>query len=369
MKRILFCWILTLTWAATAMAQLNTAQIDSIRSLLQREMELQGIPGLSVAVMVDGKPAWAEAYGWADVENNVPMRTESKLRTASVCKLFTGVAAMKLAAAGRLHPDSSIHLYCPHFPTKKWPIAVRHLLTHTSGIRHYRSGSFGTDPHEFFSTKHYTEVSDALELFRDDSLLFQPGTRYQYSTYAVNLLGCVVQDVAGVPFQQFLEEEIFEPAGMHATLPDDPWQIIEHRARGYYYDGEGNLLNARLADLTNKLPGGGYLSTPSDLMRFCAAFLNGTFLDESDRERMLQRQFLSDGTPTRQGLSWILLPPGQDFHGLRVAAHGGATPGVTNYLFMLPDVGFAVAIMTNLERVQRREEMCMRIAEMVLDLK
>jgi CubicO group peptidase (beta-lactamase class C family) len=350
-------------------ATLPTAVIDSIEQHLQHEIAKQKIPALSVAVLVDGKLAWSKGYGLADVENEVPALAQTKYRIASVGKLFTATAVMRLEEQGRLSIDSTIQVYCPAFPDKRWKVTVRDLLCHQGGIRHYRTGVFGIDREEFYSNRHYTSTEETLHQFKDDSLLFEPGSRYSYSTYAYNLLGCIVEGAASVRYEDYVEKELFSQAGMANTLPDDPFAIISRRSQGYFLEKNGELKNCRMVDMTNKIPGGGFLSTAEDLVLFCAATMNGRFFSKKTLEKMLTHQKLNDGKLTSHGLGWGLNDADDPFHGERQAMHGGATPGVTCYLLMLPDRNFAVAVLTNLEGVQRRGQMCERIAELVLNLK
>ena len=176
--------------------------------------------------------------------------------------------------------DMPIQHYVPSFPDKGHVITARHLMSHTSGIRHYPP-----DGDEFHSTTHYADIVEALEIFEDDPLLFEPGTQQSYSTYGANLLGAAVQGAAGLDFLTVLREYVFAPLEMNSTVGDHTDKIISNRT-GFYErtnrrpqyhlrksswgdgSGLGELLNAPYVDNSNKWAGGGLLTTPEDLVRF-----------------------------------------------------------------------------------------------------
>ncbi|HEY6136717.1 MAG TPA: serine hydrolase domain-containing protein [Thermoanaerobaculia bacterium] len=191
-----------------------------------------GTPGISVAVAVKGEIVYAEGAGMAELENQVPATPQTVWNIGSVSKVITAVAVMQLVERGQVSLDDPIQKYVPEFPVKpEGTITIRHLLTHTSGIRHYERGDFpGTPDNE--NTRPSTWI-EGLKIFAGDPLQFAPGTRYLYSSYAVNLLQGVVERASGQPFEQYLAENIWRPAGMAATTFDVPTRIVPRRARSY----------------------------------------------------------------------------------------------------------------------------------------
>jgi serine beta-lactamase-like protein LACTB len=223
-------------------------------------------------------------------------------------------------------------------------VTARYLLAHQAGIRHYR------DRAELNSTRHYPELKDALRIFQDDPLLFKPGTRYSYSTYGYNLLGAAVEGASAMRFRDYLREKIFGPAGMRQIRPDDAYEIVPNRARGYRRVLGGKLQNCALADTSNKIPGGGMCGTAEDLVELALKLQAGRLLKKETLERMFTIQKTSDGRPTPYGLGWQI----QHSEGKRWVEHGGSQQGVRTLLAMLPDEGFAVALMANIEGVELR---------------
>ncbi|PHN03304.1 hypothetical protein CRP01_28340 [Flavilitoribacter nigricans DSM 23189 = NBRC 102662] len=350
--------------APIAAQSLPQADIDLIERLITEKMAKDEIPGLSIAIVKDGKLAWANGYGFADLENFVPAKTSTVYRTASIGKSITATAIMQLVEGGQLDLNAPIQQYCPAFPAKQWPITTRQLLNHTSGIRHY-GGPDGD--RELVSKVHYEDVVTPLQIFKEDSLLFEPGSRYQYSTYGYNVLGCVLEGASGQTFATYLQEHLFRPAGMSATQVDDPYRIVKNRARGYQKAADGALLNSEYVDMSNKVPAGGFITTVSDLAHFAIAFMDAQLVSADTRELMLTPQKTSSGETIAYGYGWGLFPD-EKWYGQREAFHGGGTPQVSGVLYLLPDVQFGVVILMNLEGVNERVSLAAKIAKEVLDL-
>ncbi len=344
--------------------ELTSDKISQVESLIAKKMTEDGIPGMSIAIVVNGKLNWSNGYGTADLENMVPARPSSAYRSASVGKSITATAVMRLVERGLIDLDVPIQEYCDVFPEKRYPITTRHLLSHTSGIRHYGGPNHEA---EMVSARHYKNVIDPLNIFKEDSLLFKPGSQFLYSTYGYNLLGCVIEKASGMKFIDYLDKYIFEPAGMMSTEIDNPFKIIPHRAGGYMYDDNSKLQNAPHVDMSNKVPAGGYITTAEDLAKFAAAFMNYELVQKSTAELMLTPQKTADDEVIEIGLGWGLFP-GEKWYGEREAFHGGITPGVSSMLYLLPDRKFAIAMQMNLQGVSGRTQLSAEIAKIVLEL-
>jgi CubicO group peptidase (beta-lactamase class C family) len=351
----LACVLLLLLAAGQAAAQersgLPPAVLEKIERLITEEMARQRIPGLSVAVATDFEVRWSNGYGFSDLENFVPAKASTVYRLASISKPITAVAALQLAEKGRLDLDAPIRKYVPGFPEKKWPVTARLLLGHLGGVRHYKGD-------EIASTRRYESLTDALAIFQADPLLHEPGTKYVYTTYGFNLLGAAVEGASGMRFMDYLRERIFQPAGMEHIRDDDAYTLIPNRAQGYRKTAAGELQNSILADVSNKIPGGGLCSTAEDLARFAVAVQKGTLLARESAELMFTRQKTRDGRRTSYGLGWGV----SERDGRREIAHGGGQPRVATYLYMLPDERCAVALMCNLEGA-RLPDLARRIAD------
>jgi serine beta-lactamase-like protein LACTB, mitochondrial len=326
-------------------AALSPRQVARMDSVVQAAIARQQIPGLTIAVVADGEIRWSNAYGLADVENQVPARTATLFRIASTSKPITAVAAMQLAERGKLDLDAPVQKYVPAFPVASQPVTTRQVLAHLGGIRAYK-------PNEGEQTRNYASLTAALDVFKDDSLVAAPGTRYQYTTFGYTLLGAVIEGASGMTYRDYLREHVLGPAGMTSTRPDDIAAIVPNRARGYsplvYGRFDGKWKNAILMDPSYKIPGGGLLSTCEDLARFAIAVMSGKLLGRESFERMTTMQRTTDGKETGYGLGWYL-GAWKGRGGGPAMWHGGVQPGTTAELKLLPRQRVAVAILANLE--------------------
>jgi CubicO group peptidase (beta-lactamase class C family) len=342
--------LLVVTLTAVAAAQVPTAELARIAAEGHKQ---SGAPGLSVAVVIDDRIAWSEGFGLADVENDVPARANTVYRIASISKPIAATAVMQLVERGRVTLDDPVQKYVPAFPPKgEQTVTVRHLMTHTSGIRHYRSG-------EMESRDMYETVADALRIFKDDPLLFEPGTRYSYSTYAYNLLAGVVETASGLSFEEYLDSHVWGPAGMHATYFDRVDAIVPKRAEQYVRAGS-SWRNAPYADLSNKWAGGGILSTAEDLTRFHVALDEGTLLKPATLKEMYTPYRLADGTESAYGLGWNI---SRDDRGRTWIGHGGGATGGTTYLLRDPARKVAVAILCNVQNAPGLRALAIKLAD------
>ena len=341
---------------AAPAAKTFAASIEKARELVQTHREELGIPGISAAVGVDGKIVWSEGFGFADLENRGPARAETLYRIGSVSKPVTAVAVVQLATAGALDLDTEVQQYVPSFPEKRWPITTRQLGGHIAGVRHYNPGeSIGAGQH------HYDDVVDGLAIFKDDPLLFEPGTDYSYSSYGWNLISAVVQGAADQPFLQYMQEKVFDPLGMNETYADDPRWIIPDRTRFYGTLSDGRVVNAPFVDNSYKWAGGGFISSVEDLVRFGSAHLEPGFLSQQALDLLFTSQRTSDGEETGYGIGWRVLtfgelfPENSDMRSspmarLAVMQHGGSSVGGRAILLLIPEERMVVAALVNFSR-------------------
>lgn len=326
----------TASVAAPPAARAQT--LEEASALAAAVVEAANLPGLSVAVGLDGDIVWAEGFGWADIENRVPVTALSKFRIGSVSKTLTATAIGRLSESGKLELDIPVQRYVPEFPEKRWPITSRQVAGHLAGIRHYN----GT---EFLLAKRFEDVKSSLEIFAADSLLFRPGTKYQYSSYGWNLLSAVIEGAAGGPFLAYMEREVFAPLGMRHTIPDWTDSLADYRVRFYEKTRDGRVINAPYVDNSYKWAGGGFLSTPSDLVRFGFGHLDPKVLKPETVRMLTTPQRLDSGEETGYGIGWM---SGPDLTGRRTVGHGGGSVGGTTAFVVFPEESMVIAITSNL---------------------
>ena len=342
-------------------AALSKDQTLRIETLIQLEMAQGKIPGLSVAIVSGGEIRYAQGFGMADLENSVAATSTTVYRLGSMSKTITATAVMQLAEKGKLNLDRPVQEYCAAFPEKPWPISARQLLAHLGGVRDYNNQKF---LEEYFSTRHYNSITESLDIFKNDPLLQEPGTKYSYSTYGYNVLGCAIEGAAGVRYEDYLRDNILKPAGMTQTRVDDVSQIIANRGRGYGKTRDGVVLNTGLADNSNKIPAGGLVSTVEDISRFAIALQDGKLLNSATLAQMWTLQKTRDGKPIPYALGWRVA----ERNGMREIFHGGAAAGFSTFLYLLPEKKIAVALMANLELLgaKQRDELARRIADVII---
>jgi serine beta-lactamase-like protein LACTB, mitochondrial len=332
----------------------SRSSIDSARQILLAGMRRSGIPGASVTVLRDGRQIWSEGLGTADLESKIPVTTLTKFRIGSVSKPIAAVAMAALVEDGKLDLDAPIQRYVPSFPAKGYTVTTRQVAGHLAGIRHYRGD-------EFYSRKHYDNVTDALEIFANDSLVSPPGTKYNYSTYGFVLLSAIVEGAAREPFLRFVQRRVFDQIGMRNTTAEFSDSIISNRARFYTRkDSLSVIVNAPWVDNSNKWAGGGFISTTQDLARFGQALLEGKVLKPSTIEMLWTPQHTADGKATTYGMGWAV---NTDSAGRRMISHSGGSVGGTAMLIVYPKERMVFAFLFNADG---RQPPVQRVANLFL---
>ncbi len=322
--------------AASDVAPAEDTAGAALDRIVTQAMHEQQIPAITVAMVSGDRLVYSKAFGTADLENEVPATAETLIRTGSLAKPITAVAAMMLVESGKLDLDAPVQTYCAPFPPKQWPITTRELLGHTAGIRHYNPG-------EMENTRHYKWMADGFALFASDPLLFPPGTAYSYSTYGYTVVGCAIEGASGSRFQDYVADHVLKPAGMTHTVVDDVLEIVPHRARGYQKI-DGQVRNATLMDSSYKIPGGGYVATAEDVARFAQALLEGKLLKRGTLTQMWTPSKVSG--KAGYGLGFAVQEGG------KFVTHTGGQPGTTTRLFIIPKEHFALAVLANMDNVQ-----------------
>lgn len=311
-------------------------RLDEAIEALRTHQDTSGVAGLSAAIAVNGRVAWAGGFGYANLQNDVEAGAEMVSRIGSISKPVAAVAAMTLWDDGRLDLDAPISTYLPDYPARNAGITMRQLMSHTAGVRHYAGD-------EFMSNIYYDDVFEPLAVFWEDSLLFEPGTEYSYSTYGWTVVSAVTEAAdGGRPWIDILDDEVVEPLGLVRMQPEWKTAIIPGHASFYAIDpSTGVRINAPEVDLSNKWAGGGLVGTTTDLVNFALGVLHGDVLSDAARAEMWRRQ-TPEGEPS-YGLGWGV----GEIDGHRAVSHSGGSMGATAMLILLPDDDIAVAVLGN----------------------
>jgi len=197
---------------------------------------------------------------------------------------------------------------------------------------------------------------------KDDARAAEIAGTYGVARFpGLEALGAAVEAAAGMHFVDCLRSNVFTPAHMDHTRLDDVYSVIAHRARGYRRTLDGGIENCALADDSNKIPGGGFVSTAGDLVRFAAALEGGQLANKQSCALMFTPTHTTGGRPVPYGLGWMILDRG----GKRWVGHSGAQPGASAYLLVSPSDGFSLAVLANLEGVDLLA-LSVRIADITL---
>lgn len=331
--------------------------VETGQSLIKDLMTKEAIPGFSVAVMKDGQFVWSEGFGYADLETHIPVTPQTRFRIGSLSKLLTAAAVAKLYEQGSLDLDAPVQKYVASFPKKEFEITPRQLLGHLTGIRHYKSG-------EAISATRYESVSDALKIFQDDDLLYQPETKYQYSSWGYVLLSAAVEGASKKDFLDLMSEQVFSPLKMTNTFPDDNKKIVEYRSRFYGKTADNKWNNEVYADTSDRWAAGGFVSNAEDLVVFASEMMKNGYLKPETRSLIFTSQKLKDGKETGVGFAWRI---GKDSKGRTIYHHGGASAGGRTFLLVYPESKIVVALFCNLTFARFAEADAEKIGELFMD--
>jgi CubicO group peptidase (beta-lactamase class C family) len=324
---------------------------QSVREALVK----QNLPGLSVAVGVNGELVWAEGFGWANMENRVPVAPDTPFRIGTASKLLTSAAVGLLLEQGRLKLDEEIQTYVPRFPKKQWPVTLRQVMGHLAGIR----GDGGDEENLRERCEH---AVDGLKRFGDADLRREPGTEYYYSSYGWILVSAAVEAVADEPFFTFMRRQVFEPLGMDDTKSDSGKLPIPNQALVYFprfaADPFYGPQEPSEVDFSCLSGASAFLSTPSDIVRFFVGINSrsrqgsgaqgGGLLKPATVELLQTSQRTASGAETGYGLGWDLETVPMAGQSTRVIGYGGELMGgpVSSFV-MFPDQGIIVAVISN----------------------
>jgi len=312
-----------------------------VDAFVRKVMKTLQIPGVSLAIVRDGKVIKESAYGLSIVEHVVPVKPETVFLLASITKSFTATAIMMLVEEGKVELDAPISRYLESTPEAWKAITVRHLLTHTAGLKDRFEGLPAADWLLTFTTQRLYEASTKQPL---DA---QPGEKWQYSDQGYFLLGMIIEKVSGQTYRQFLTQRIFQPLGMTATTTINQSEIIPNLANGYTLV-LGKLRHNRRTTEYGMVSHFGIVSSTQDMVKFDAALATEKLLKRSTLKQMWTAAQINGAPVTSPlgsyGFGWFL----GEFFGHHIVQHGGSTGTA---LWRLPDDHLTVIVLTNLEQL------------------
>lgn len=306
------------------------------QALVDAPYAARSFTGAAAGFAIDGELVWQYAVGFSDTSDSTLFRTNTRTRIASIAKPMTAIAIMQLMEQGKLDLDAPIQTYLPEFPIKKeGTITTRQLLQHTAGIGEYASAK------ERDNQTHYPTLLAAIAIFTDRDLTSAPGVAFHYSTYGYVVLGAIVEKMSGQTFAAYMQSHIWNVANMDDT------GVETHRERQatlYHHNGKGKNTEAKFTDLSDRIPGGGFYSTLTDLLKFGNAVLDGSLISlKSLAEMIKDPRIKTDGNG--YGLGWYLFGENPKYG--NVFGHNGSQTGASTFLMLIPEQHTVVAVVSN----------------------
>ena len=330
-----FGLVLCLVLAPAIQSFAQDAILTKVDDYIKAEMQKQKIPGVSLAVVKDGKPIIVKGYGFANLEHQVVVKPETIFQSGSVGKQFTAAAVMMLVEDGKIGLDEKIGKYLGEVPESWSNITVRHLLSHTGGMTDY--------PQDFDFRRDYTE-DEILKRAKEIPVAFKPGEKWQYSNLGYVTLGIIISKITGKFYGEFFKERIFRPLGMTTARIINEADVIPDRAAGYRLVN-GEVKNQDWVSPTINTPADGsmYL-TALDMIKWDEALTTGKLLRKTSFDEMWTPIKLIGGKPHPYGFGWAL----RSVNGKRVIEHGGAWQGFKAHIARFPDNRLTVIVFANL---------------------
>lgn len=319
------------------------AQTDSTDIIVQKMMKKQQITGLSLAVVKNGETVINKGYGRANVELNVPATTETVYRIASLSKQFFATAVMKLVEENKIKLNDSVHKFFPDAPETWRPITIRHLLSHSSGLKREAPAY-----NPYIIQSDLKVIQSAYPLPLD----FKPGEKYQYCNLGYFMIADIIAQVTGLPWQDYINQSFFLPKGMKNTGITNYYTIIPNRASGYMHRKD-TLLNAENALAIRA--SGAFLSTTTDMIKWDKVLNEqNKFLSKNNWQQLWQPVIATSTEPDNQafyGLGWML----DTFNGHQMIWHGGSQPGFRAAYTRFVNDGLTIIIFTNTDEAKPQD--------------
>jgi serine beta-lactamase-like protein LACTB, mitochondrial len=334
--------------------------VEESRRLVRALIARDNLPGLSVAIAINGEIVWAEGVGWADVDSRTPITPLTRFRLGALSKPLTAVAVALLHDRGRLDLDAPVQRYVPAYPEKQWTVTTRQLMGDVAGVHRIRG-----DNNDAMPVEHCASVDEGVALVASDPLLFEPGTQHRYSIYGWVLVSAAVEGAAGGSFSRVMVRQVFEPLAMKRTVVaeiEDLEGVVTSSPRSVFGIRLGVKKPSR-PDYSCLAGAGAFLSTPTDLVRLGSAMLKPGLLKAETITAFQTPTRLVSGAPTTYALGWTVGSVKLAGEPTRIVSHRGSPMGGTVSLVTFPDLGLAVAAAANVTHASGLNPFALQLAE------
>lgn len=305
-------------------------------------------PGCAILVAKKGRVLYKKGFGLANMEWNIPIGTNTVFQIGSVTKLFTALGILQLIENQKLFLKDSIQKFIPAFPTKGHTITIEHLLAHTSGIKDYVTMNH-PDPNIM---RRDFKTLEVIDFFKNEPLEFVPGTKSSYSSSGTFLLGYIIEVVSGISYGQYIQDNIFKPAGMMNSYYGDNSRVIPNRADSYGAE-EGIYRNGDYRSMTVPYAAGALLSTVEDIFKWHQALYSNKLLGKNLLTKSVAAHELKDGTKGDFGYGWFVNYV--QVKGSPTLAHSGGISGFNSLVMYLPNEDVLVVVLSNFQDAKVQE--------------
>jgi D-alanyl-D-alanine carboxypeptidase len=320
-----------------------------------RMLKEGGVPSASIAVVKDGKLAYAKAYGLADIASHRPATTSMIYSIGSISKQFAAASILLLAEEGKLSLDDAVGRWLPDL-TRAKEVTLREVLSMTSGYQDYW-------PQDYVMPSMMKPASpeEILEGWAEKPLDFEPGTKWQYSNTNYVVAGVILERLSGMSVFDFLHRHVFDPLGMKTVFDCDSSALPAGAPTRYHRYGLGPARPAPKEGKGWMFAAGELAMTASDLAKWDISMIDQTILKPQSYREMERAELLKNGASTQYGL-------GVDVslvNGRRLIAHGGEVSGFTARNAVYPDDRAAVVVLTNMDATRAAENLGNKIGEII----
>lgn len=350
--------------------KLNDERVKRFEQYLSEMMDKHNIPGVSIAIAHKENLLYSKGFGYRDVKNEEEMNPDTILGIASISKSFAGLAISKLVMENKLSFEDPLTKYYKNFKLPEGynpsDIKIKHLLNHTAGFPPLESLGYSiiknTTPDEGEDRSKYTEdyTIDTIEQLAEFmslakyEMLGKPGEILSYSNDSYGLLGGIVEKASGLPYEKYIEENIFKPLGMSRSFFDgDKLNEFDNVTTLYYEKNEEIKSSNNWQEAPPYLACGWIRSSASDLIKYGQMYANKgqVFGERIIFKELIQEMILSDAKYTSYSSYGFGLSVTENYQNLTLVEHGGSLKGVSSHFGFIPETNLSVVVLCNLSGV------------------
>tara|TARA_B110001450_G_scaffold244817_1_gene257306 strand:+ start:784 stop:1830 length:1047 start_codon:yes stop_codon:yes gene_type:complete len=329
-------------------------KVDRILESLTRKKK---VPGIAITVTKNGIEKYSKGFGYADLENKIIVDPNKTIfRIGSLSKPIAASGLLKMVEKNQINLNDSIYKCVPYFPKKKYEFTIKQLGGHLAGIRNYKGNEFMNNDS--------LSIKEGVALFKNDPLLFKPGTDYSYTSYSWNLLSLAMQEVSQKPFEDIIKEEVLDTLNMFKTFPDKQ-KKVDNKAIFYRTKRKRKFIEVSQVNNFFKLAGGGYLSTSEDISKLGNAYLRDDFFTDELKYEFITSQHIQNKL-TYYGIGWQV---SYDNENRPYFGHIGNGLGGYGIFYVYPKEKIVISILMNCSNPKQEKRLDKVISAIFKELK